>query len=315
MNRRIFITGGTGFIGKHLVRELIENRNEKLTLLVRKSSDISFLEQYRDAERVSLVYGDINDPNALIEGISRADRIFHLAAAVDIVAQSTTMYEVNYQGTKSVIDAAFRYGTQIKYLLFLSSIGAIARSTETPLILDEEHNHQWQEKEKLSYHYSKYLAEQKIFQAFSRGLPAYCVNPSVVLGNGTDNNAVKKLIRIASFPVFCKPVGGINIVHVEDVISAMFKIVEKGRPGRRYLVANENVSFYDIFQFLSTKMQKEQCLIPIPKIVGRNIKAIKKLFLFSYFTNARLSGETGWKPAYNWRECLSATFRYINEHQ
>ena len=135
----ILVTGATGFIGSHLVRELIrlkeeKNLSEEIVCLVRKTSDLASI----DGLKVKLAIGDLKDKNSLIPAVKGAKYIYHLGAELHTICRQRFL-DTNVNGTRNLLEAAKEYSQEtLKRFLFVSSQAAVGPAAdENPI--DETH--------------------------------------------------------------------------------------------------------------------------------------------------------------------------------
>ncbi len=233
---RALVTGGTGFVGSHIVRKLGED-GHTARVLHRSSSKLDALAglEYESAS------GDILDETALEAACVDCDWVFHVAAVADYWrADHSKMMEANVEGTRRVLRAARKAG--VKRVVFTSSAAAVGLRTDgqpsnerVPFNLSPNH---------FPYGYSKVLAEHVVQEAVSEGQEVVTVNPVVVMGPGDLNMIsgsyilqIKKLGRLV--PV---PPGGIAVIDVRDVARMHIAAAEHGRSGERYLLNTANYS-------------------------------------------------------------------------
>src|SRR5262245_10022602 len=172
------VTGGSGFIGRHLVEQLIA-RGERVRVL-----DLRPLEPAPAG--VEQVTGSITDPAAVARAVAGCERVFHLAANPNLwAADPKTFDAVNHQGTRRVLEAAQKAGVQRfvyastesilkSYRAPKSSVRALIDETVV-LSLDDMPG---------PYCRSKFLAEQAAREAARGGLPLVIVNPTMPIGPG-----------------------------------------------------------------------------------------------------------------------------------
>jgi nucleoside-diphosphate-sugar epimerase len=131
---RALVTGGTGFIGSHLVDELLEEGYD-VRVLRRTTSDITFLK----GKKVTFVIGDLTDKDSLLQACQQVDVVYHLAALPRDWGSKSTFMEVNFDGTKHLLDACV--ATKVPRFVFMSSaaVYGFPRSTQ-PLAEDYEKN-------------------------------------------------------------------------------------------------------------------------------------------------------------------------------
>jgi dihydroflavonol-4-reductase len=237
---KALVTGGTGFVGSHIVRALDE-AGHSARVLHRASSKLDALKglAYESA------LGDILDEESLQAACVGCDCVFHVAAVADYWrADRSRMMEANVEGTRRVLNAAREAG--VKRVVFTSS-GAAVGHREDGQPADENVPFNLLP-EKFPYGYSKWLAEEVVHEAVRKGQDAVIVNPAVVLGPGDLNlisGSIVLEIRRRSWttPI---PSGGICVIDVRDVARAHLAAAERGRTGERYILGSENVSHYEM---------------------------------------------------------------------
>jgi len=265
----IFITGGTGFIGRKLI-ERLSLEDEALHLLVRSQSSIANLER---KEKIRFFYGDVTDENSVLEGIKGCDKVYHLAAyARNWSFDKNQYYKVNVRGAVNVFESALK--NRVKKIVFTSSCVTLGPSQDRALTEKDwkKRNHFYTEYEK-----SKYLAELEALKFIEKGLNLVMVNPTRVYGPGllTEANSVTRIAQQyieGKFPLILnrgKEIG--NYAFVEDVVSGQILAMEKGKTGERYLLGGDNISLKNLFSLLDEIMQTKHLQISIPPKIARFI--------------------------------------------
>ncbi len=311
----IFITGGTGFIGTHLVKRLLQDKENKITLLVRNTSNIKPFEKNIKKNRIKLVYGDITDKYILEASVKEANSIFHLAALINFdKSRYSELYKINVIGTKNLIDVALKFKNQIDTFLLLSSIASIRRASFDFIIADENFEYDWEKNKEETYQYTKYLMEKEIINAHKKGLNVYIANPSIVIGEGISSPLLISSFKLAKRKIFIRTKGGINLIHINDVIDGILKILDKGKQARRYILAGENVSYDLFFKEIASFSNIEQYQIYIPKFF-KYLSPLKKLFTYAYYSSERANKELGWYPKHSWQDTLKETFNFLRENK
>jgi dihydroflavonol-4-reductase len=242
---KTLVTGATGFIGSSLVRELLKD-NKEVRVLVRKNSDTRNI---ADLE-VEKVYGDTRDGEAVQAALKGCDTLYHAAALYSFwMPSSKIFYDVNVEGTKTVLGAALKQG--IKKVVYTSSIAAVGTyGADRPANEEVEFN-LWG----IGDHYtrSKHLAELEVMKLYKQGLPVVIVNPSMVIGiRDIKPTPSGKLIIDAinkKMPGYIE--GGINVVDVEDVARGHILAADKGKNGERYILGNENMTVSNFFKLVA----------------------------------------------------------------
>lgn len=249
---KILVTGSTGFIGSHLCRALVA-QGHRVLAFHRASSSLRGLEGIPDCSEDSTggclehVTGDLTQPKMLAEALTGVDAIFHCAGLIS--AQPGRLYAVNVEGTRALLQAAREAG--VRRVVVTSSVAALGVPRSGPAPIDERHTWNYAP-QKWAYGYSKYLAEMEVQKAVAAGLDAVIVNPSLVFGAGDVYNAARSILaRVACRQVSFVTEGGVNVVHVEDVVKGHLAALEKGRRGERYLLCGQNLSHPELIQIAS----------------------------------------------------------------
>ncbi len=240
-----FVTGGSGFVGGHLLRSLLD-RKARVTCLVRESSPAGNI----DGLPVKRVTGDLADLDSLRRGMDGADAVFHCAADYRLyVRRPAEMYAANVEGTRNVMRAAADCG--VGRVVHCSSVGALGldpagqSSDETTPVGVEDM--------KVHYKRSKFLAERVAEEWAGRGLPVVIVNPSTPIGDldvkptATGRMIIDFLNR--RMPAYVDT--GLNLIDVRDVAEGHVLAAERGRVGQKYILGNRNMSLKRILETLA----------------------------------------------------------------
>ncbi|BAY62338.1 NAD-dependent epimerase/dehydratase [Calothrix brevissima NIES-22] len=254
---QVFVTGGTGFIGAHVVRLLLQE-GYTVKALVRPSSNLENLQGLK----VELVKGDLNDAN-LAEKMQGCQYLFHVAAHYSLwQTDKELLYEHNVQGTRNVLAAAQQ--ALIERTVYTSSVAAIGVG-ESGKVVDEAHQSPL---EKLVGHYkkSKFLAEQVAMQAAIKGQEIVVVNPSSPIGpldikpTPTGDIILRFLRRQMPFYVDT----GLNFIDVRDVAWGHLLALQRGKKGDRYILGHQNLSLKQLLEQLAeiTGLTAPQTAVP-----------------------------------------------------
>jgi dihydroflavonol-4-reductase len=169
--------------------------------------------------------------------------VFHVAAMSQYWRSSKeTIYRVNVEGTRNVMQAALATG--VERLVHTSSVAALGYPPRGRLA--DESQPFPPELAWWPYGHSKYLAELEVHKAVAQGLPAVIVNPTIVIGPRDVNFISGSFIRAsARGQLLAVPPGGSNMVHVDAVVTGQLAAGERGRLGERYILGGENLSHWD----------------------------------------------------------------------
>ena len=257
---KILVTGSTGFIGSNLCRALLE-AGHQVRAFHRPASSLRGLEGLA----VEHTLGDLTQSETLAAAMLGVEVVFHVAAFMG-GRQSGKAYATTVEGTRAVIRAAL--AGRVSRLIHTSSVAALGVPESYQVSLLNE-NHTWNfPPERYPYGYAKYLAELEIQKAVTQGLDAVIVNPSLVFGPGDHYRLSNSpLIQIARRKLTMAAEGGINIVHVADVIAGHLTALERGRTGHRYILGGENLSLLELFQTTAQMAQVSAPTTVIPAVV------------------------------------------------
>jgi dihydroflavonol-4-reductase len=249
---RTLVTGGTGFIGRAVVVELLAAGRE-VRVLARDPERLADL-------KVEAAKGDLRDPASLASAVRGCDRLFHVAADYRLwVPDPEAMYAANVQGTKDLMSAAAEAG--VARVVYTSTVGALGNpgdgapgTEETPVSLADMVGH---------YKRSKFLAEEAVLEFARQGLPVVLVHPSAPVGAWDSRPTPTGQIIVdylkGRMPAYIET--GLNLIHVRDVALGHLLAEEKGRAGEKYLLGNQNLSLSEIFRMLA-----DITGIPAPKV-------------------------------------------------
>lgn len=235
------VTGGTGFIGSAVVRQLVRS-GHKVRVLVRSTSDTRNLKRLP----VEMIMGDLTDIVSLKRAVTGCDFLFHVAADYRLwVPEPEAMYAINVQGTENMMVEALRAGVQ--KIIYTSSVATL-KINNTGESTDENAA---ASVEDMIGHYkrSKFLAETAVMRLIERqGLPAVVVNPSTPVGprdiKPTPTGRFIKDAAAGRMPAYVNT--GLNIVHVDDVAMGHLLALKHGKAGERYIIGGYNLKLKEI---------------------------------------------------------------------
>ena len=243
---KILVTGGTGFIGAYIIKELVEKGYS--VRAIRRSNKLPFFISPDILNKVEWVPGDVLDIISLNEAMQDVNAVIHSAAVVSFDKRDRAqMYNTNVDGTANVVNLSLENG--IKKLVHISSISALGR-TATGEKVDEEKK--WLNS-KLNSHYgiSKNKAEMEVWRAMGEGLDAVIINPSTVLGFGNWHDSSCAIFKNSykGFPWYTKGVNG--FVAVEDVAKIAVLLMESNITEERFIINHENWEFKKLFDAIA----------------------------------------------------------------
>ena len=276
---KIFITGGTGFIGGNLIGKLLEHGYE-VKALVRNNN---LLNKFPWKEKIETINGNILEPETFKERINDCEIVIHCAALIAFWNKIWgKVHKVNVTGTKNVLEEALRINC--KKFIHISSVAAIGYGENNEPI-DENHSYNWG-KHKICYMETKHDAEKEVFKAIEKGLNATIVNPANVWGVGDYRGRRTPVIKAVKFgqPFYVQ--SGTNFVDVDAVCEATINAIYMGKCGERYILGGENLPIRDFLNTIADEIKARKPFIKLPKL---------PIILFSYSQEA-LSLLTGKSP-------------------
>lgn len=268
----IFVTGGTGLVGIHLIKELVRQGRYVKALYRSKVPDTP------GKEKVEWIKGDILDVISLNEAMQNVEQVYHCAAIISYEPkQKHQMFTTNVEGTANVVNTALSLG--VKKLCFVSSVSAL-RQIRKGCGIDETMS--WNEETNNSnYGKSKYLAEMEVWRGIGEGLKAVIVNPAIILGTGDWNEGSAKIFKTAfeEFPWYTE--GESGFADVNDVVNIMIQLMESNISGERFIVSGENQTYRNIFTAIANAFGKKpprRKVTPFIAALVWRMEALKSIF-------------------------------------
>ncbi|RYY18914.1 MAG: NAD-dependent epimerase/dehydratase family protein [Chitinophagaceae bacterium] len=251
--RKILITGGTGFLGAYIIKELVE-QGFTVKAIRRGNKQWPFYISPEIFEKVDWIEGDILDVVALGEAMIGTDAVIHAAAKVSFhAADRPEMFRTNIEGTANVVNLALEAG--ISKVLYVSSVAALGRTKNGDTVTEDK---KWEENAmNTNYALSKYHAEMEVWRGMGEGLNVTVVNPSTILGYGDWNTSSCALFKNVynEFPWYTTGVNG--FVDVEDVARAIVLLLASESSGERFILSGENWSFQQLFNQIANGFNKK----------------------------------------------------------
>ena len=263
MKKTVLLTGANGFLGYHVVRELLQ-RQYSVRALVRPGSPCHRLADL-PIERCE---GDIRQAETLARAVDGCQAIIHAAALAQVnPARSREVWAVNQTGTKNVLQAARHAG--IQRLIYVGTANVFGFGTrENP---GDETRPFAGGRYGLDYIDSKRAATQSVEKAIHDwGLPAITVHPTFMLGAfDARPTSGAMLLELYRGRVVGYPAGGKNYVHVQDVAVATVNALSQGRIGESYILGHQNLSYQEAFTLMAQVMQVKPPRLSIPPGIAR----------------------------------------------
>ena len=320
------VTGGTGFIGANVARELIA-AGATVRVLARPGGDRRALA----GVKVEIVEGDLLDRASVRRALGGVRSVYHVAADYRLwTPDPARLYRTNVDGTRVVLEAAGEAG--VTRVVHTSSVGAVGipedgrpGTEDTPVTLADMVGH---------YKRSKFLAEQVALEFARRGLPVVIVNPSAPIGpwDVKPTPTGQMIVDFMRGRMLASVDTGLNIVHVRDVARGHLLAAERGTPGERYILGHRDLSLADIFGVLAEITGRRAprfrvpyavawlgaaCCETVARVTGRPpavpLTAVRMARKRMYFSPARAVRELG-LPQTDVRTALADAVAWFEVH-
>lgn len=273
---KVFVTGGTGFIGGEVVRQL-RARGDEVAALVRspaKGGKLSGL-------GCELASGDLGDEGALRRGMEGCDAVIHAAAMYEVgipAKQRPAMWEANVAGTERVMRVALE--EKVPRVVYVSTVGIFGNTHRK--VVDETYENP--ETDFTSYYEETKLEAHKVVRRMidEQGLPAVIVQPGGVYGPG-DTSQVADLLEqffAGRLPLLPFPELGICMTHVEDIAGGILLALDEGRLGEAYVISGPATTMREAIETVARVSGRKapkralptglmKAMIPIGPLVGK----------------------------------------------
>ena len=252
---KVFVTGGTGFIGSNVIERLAQDGHE-LRCLVRKTSDVRLLQEVG----ATLITGDVTDKASMLEGMEGCDWVANLASIYEFWVANRQIYtDINVHGTRNVMECALEAG--VSKVVHVSSSVIYGKPADCPFAEESPVGPiRFSE-----YAQSKYDGDLIAWELHEhKGLPLTMIYPAPVLGPGdpkASGQYIRNLIR-RRMPVRAFPDSILTWVHVRDVAETIVRALEKeDNVGEKYLAGKHQLSLQEM-----TEMVGDISGVPLPRI-------------------------------------------------
>ena len=250
---KVLVTGGTGFLGSYIIKELIEKGYS--VRAIRRNNNLPAYISNEILSRAEWIEGNVLDVAALQDAMENVDIVIHSAGVVSFVKRDRKrMYQVNVEGTANVVNMALE--KNVKKLIHISSVAALGRKDNGTHVNEEK---KWEEN-KMNTHYakSKRNAELEVWRGISEGLNAVILNPSTVIGYGNWNIGSCAIFKniYKEFPWYSPGING--FVDVEDVARLTIQLIESNIDSERFIINGDTWSFKKLQDFIADSFSKKK---------------------------------------------------------
>ncbi len=240
----VFLTGASGFLGGHLLRELRSAGADVKALSRRPESDAAI-----EAAGAEPVRGSLDDPGSLRSALQGCEAVFHAAADTSVWRRhATRQHAANVDGTRHLLDAAKAAGVQA--FMYTSSVSAYSHLADGVVTEDtpERGGESW-----ISYERTKFLAEQVVRDGT---IPWIVFQPTNILGPGDRQNWARLIIMIDRQTLPGVPPGIGAFADVREVAKAQVRAWLRQRFGCAYLLGGEHASYVEFARIVGAMLRK-----------------------------------------------------------
>ncbi len=241
---KVFVTGGTGFIGSHLIKRLLRD-GASVKALARDSSNVEGLKKLG----VEIIIGDVTDKTSLKGVMKGSDILYHLGNVSRWwLPDKSLYYKINVEGTKNILIEATNEG--VKKVVYTSSLAAIRQPKGEIATEEKEHKRDFES----HYGRSKFLAEREVHRIYREyGLPVVILNPGVVIGPGDLKTFGRTIIELLNgkLEALLFEDSIVPLVYIDDTVEGHIISAEKGKIGEKYILVGDNIKLGEVFKLIN----------------------------------------------------------------
>ena len=268
MSNRVLVTGGTGFVGSHLVDRLLAG-GKSVRCLVRRSSDLKYLQD----PRIEFAYGGLDAATDWDEALADVDTVYHVAG-LTFARRAQDYFTVNHQGTEAVVAAALKHRDHLKKFVHVSSLAAVG-----PGAPDRPVDEETLPAPITPYGRSKLMGEE-VVMAVAELMPVTIVRPPAVYG--PRDYAIYEFFKSISkglSPSIGRYDKHLSLVHVSDLVDGILLAGESDRStARTYFISSTEVYSYNLLiEMLARIFARRVRSFAIPRSLAYGVAAVAEL--------------------------------------
>jgi nucleoside-diphosphate-sugar epimerase len=332
---KVFVTGGSGHVGAHLVRRLLAD-GEDVRCLVEPGGDRRAFEGLQ----VELVEGDIRDEDSMNRVIAGCERVFHVAAKISILSPSANEYKdifgINVIGTRNVMRASLANG--VRRAVLTGSFSAVGYDPDSPSTPSTDEMPHWPfDSAVLPYARSKALAEHEMLKVVAEGLDAVIATSCSCIGawDYIPSRMGRTMCDFTKGKVRAYVPGGFEFVAGRDIADGHVRAMARGRKGRKYVFATAFHTLSDLLEMWREVVGPRSRPMKLPAGLLSAVSSVYSGALSRFFPNVpqrltpgsiriltmqrhadttRAKTELGWEPT-TILEAVRAAYEFFAEHK
>lgn len=233
----ILVTGGTGFVGSHLMKRLASERIQT-RCLVRKTSDTQKLKELG----IEVAYGDVLDKESLKKAVEDVETVIHLVGII-VEKKGATFEIIHTQGTRNLVDASKAAG--VRRFIYISALGA-------------------RENARSRYHKTKWEAERAVINS---GMEYVIFRPSIMIGEGGEFiTMLSKIVRRAPIIPIIDGKSKVQPIYVENTVDCIIKSLTDPKTTNRIfeIAGPDQITYKELFLILMEVLVIDNPTFQIP---------------------------------------------------
>ncbi len=325
---KILITGGCGFLGYYLVKEIREYLPQSTVKIIDLRDHPCKNFRITDTNIEITLGKDITVFDSIKDEFTGFDTVIHCAGLVSFsLKDKENLFRVNVEGTKNVLTAAIE--NKVQYFIHISSVAALGYKDKEDDLTNEAFEFDWNsaEKKKKFYMLTKYIADIEV-KKLTKKMKTLIIYPGLMFGPGDLRFSAKSLQFIKSKKVLFNTPGGTNVVDVRDVAKGIITAM-KDKISGDFLLSGHNLSYLESNTIIAEVVEKNPLQFMIPKSLRSLLHSIvfifEKLnldfefkadnidsaFKYRYYDNSKAKNMFNWNPKIDFKKTIQDTYDWM----
>ena len=335
MYDRSLITGGCGFLGQYLTKDLLNEFPQLRIKIIDLNPNSNPLFDFRNQPNVEFSFNqNICDYNSIKNEFKNIDLVIHLAGFISFsLKDKEPLEKVNVLGTKNILKAIVF--NKIQKLIHISSVAALGYKDDKNITINETFLFDWNiaKKKKKYYMLTKHLADLEIDKYIKQDLQAVIVYPGLMYGPGDRTNTARFIKAMNQEKIPFNMPGGTNVIDVRDVSRGILKVLKNGITKGNFLLSGYNLTFKKINKTIADELSVKYPKLTLPRLlnpllfhlllfaetISKNkleltADNIDSAFKFRYFDNTKAKTELNWEPEISFKQTITDTIKWMKKN-